>query len=331
LEISDLSTDFRGIAGWFSSGNYLLDEILGGGYAYSRSYELYGLPSSGKSLLALEAAKSALADGKNVLFLDTENALSQNLLEGMGFVVKINKKKMDISYAGKNMIYGSPDTMEDVFETIHRTIDISVQKDLPILVVWDTVVASPPVAMVNADSEKALIGIMARQLSWLFPKLNWKLKTSKVTLLMLNQARQNIGPFPMITSPGGWATKHYQTGRIFLKTTGKFTLGDDQLGSVATPVIEKLKVARPGRRVNLALVNNNHVQELTKNGVKYLGISEAYSAFFALKYSSKFKTVGSWFTLDTEQGVLKFQKRTFPELYDKNKEEIRKIVIETVK
>ncbi|MBT4334522.1 hypothetical protein HOD61_01775 [archaeon] len=61
------------------SGNLDLDKFLEGGY--NGISALYGLPTSGKSCLALMAVLEQLKEGKNVFFLDVKNDFNLNRLE----------------------------------------------------------------------------------------------------------------------------------------------------------------------------------------------------------------------------------------------------------
>ena len=55
-----------------SSGNAVLDHLLGGGLELRTVSQFYGSPASGKSTLCMIAAVSCLRTGRSVIFIDSE-------------------------------------------------------------------------------------------------------------------------------------------------------------------------------------------------------------------------------------------------------------------
>jgi hypothetical protein len=77
---------------WISTGSKQLDYIIsnrrGGGVAEGRIVEIQGPPSSGKSHIAYEIAKSTQKMNGIVVYIDTENATSVENLEGLGIDIR---------------------------------------------------------------------------------------------------------------------------------------------------------------------------------------------------------------------------------------------------
>lgn len=71
-----------------TSGNYALNFLITGnfhkGFMNKRTVLLYGLQGSGKSYLASLAAKNAQEQGYDVIYIDTERALTTEYLEKVG-------------------------------------------------------------------------------------------------------------------------------------------------------------------------------------------------------------------------------------------------------
>jgi len=173
---------------WIDTGsvqlNYAIRNALSGGYPEGRIIEISGLPSSGKSHLAYHAAAVTQSLGGLVVYVDTENATPIQKLRHMG---------IDIS---KRFVYCDTHCTEEVFAIIESTITKAkqfVDKNVPILVIWDSVAATSPKAELEGDYEQVTMGLQARVLSKGFRKITGVIGQNNVTLICINQLRQAIG------------------------------------------------------------------------------------------------------------------------------------------
>lgn len=66
---------------YLSSGNEMLDELLGGGYKKGTLTELSGVDDSGKTLLALKAVKQVEKEHKVSLYISPNCSLNSSMLE----------------------------------------------------------------------------------------------------------------------------------------------------------------------------------------------------------------------------------------------------------
>ena len=66
---------------YLSSGNEMLDELLGGGYKKGTLTELSGVDDSGKTLLALKAVKQVEKEHKVSLYISPNCSLTSSMLE----------------------------------------------------------------------------------------------------------------------------------------------------------------------------------------------------------------------------------------------------------
>jgi recombination protein RecA len=173
---------------WIDSGsvqlNYMMRNLAGGGYPEGRIIEIYGAPSIGKSHLAFHAALNTQKAGGLVVYIDTENAVNPLKLAEMGIDVK------------KRFVYCDSHMTEEVFSIIESTILKAKQiidKNVPILVVWDSVAATSPKAELDGEYEDNTIGLQARVISKGMRKITGVIGQNNVTLLCLNQIRDAIG------------------------------------------------------------------------------------------------------------------------------------------
>ena len=304
---------------WISTGSKLLDYAIackkGGGLPEGRIIEIFGPPSTGKSHLALQACISTQKMGGIVVYIDTENATSIENLQNLGVDIK------------RRFVFVETSCTEDVFSTIESTIlkMKTLKKDVPVLVVWDSVAATSPKKELLGEYDQETIGLQARAISKGMRKITNVVGDNNVTLLCLNQTRMKIGVMfgDPTTTPGGMAIPFHASVRISLSGGSKIeNKNGDVVGINVIAKIIKNKVATPHKRVEYKIIFGK-------------GIDESEQIFDLLKEKSpvvldnKTKVVvsgeGAWKTIvvtDVDGVVLeekKFTKAQFEEIINDSK------------
>jgi len=221
-----------------SSGSIGLDIAMGGGFAKGRIAELYGWESSGKSTLALTLAAEVQKLGQKVVYIDMENALDVYYAEALG---------VNISFEpGSNFILSQPDDGETALELMREFL----KSEEVGLIVFDSVGALLPKAVIAGEAGDSKMGLAARLMSSMLPTLLQDCKRSKAVILFINQLREKIGVVfgnPQ-TTMGGNSLKFYASQRLEIARCGQEKDGDEVTANRTRVKVVKNKVAPPFKK-----------------------------------------------------------------------------------
>lgn len=300
---------------WISTGSRQLNYIIGnrrdGGWAEGRIIEIQAQPGLGKSHLCFAAARSVQQMGGIVVYVDTENATNIDNLVDLG---------IDIT---KRFVFVQTACTEEILSVIESTITKarSMTKDVPVIVIWDSVSQSSPKAELEGDYDQNTIGLQARVLSKGMRKIANVIANQKVLLMLVSQQRTKIGVMygdPTTTS-GGMAIPYSASTRIKL-TGGKHIEKDGKIiGIEVTAKTIKNKVARPFRECTfqihfgVGIIEHENIFDYLRewcdtNGAATLEDGSAVSV----------EGTSAWKTLTIKDGKnlieKKFQKSNFDEI-----------------
>lgn len=215
---------------WISTQSTLLDLIVSnrkdGGIPVGKLTEISGEEASGKSLLCAHLIAEAQKKGGIAIYIDTENAAHPGFMQQVG---------VDIS----KMVYLQPGTIEEVGETIEKTILMTRAKaaNKLVLIIWDSVAGTPSQAEIEGNYDpNDRIGVTAKALAKMMRKLTQVWGKERIAMVFTNQLKTKIGVVygdPM-TTPGGKAIPYHASVRIRLERGQTQKDGENEVYGVHT-------------------------------------------------------------------------------------------------
>jgi recombination protein RecA len=234
---------------FLSTGSYRFNKILSGhhnfGIKINKIAEVFGPEQSGKTTTTLHLAAEAAKREIETFFIDAENALDIDYAHSIG-----------VKDEYFNLL--TPECGEDCF-------DIACDEILPIkkpkLLIFDSVTAMTPLAIIDGSMQDSHMGVHARMMSQGLSKFNNLLKRSNTWVVFINQLRMKIGVFfgNPETTTGGNALKFYTSYRwdvrsprggaikenVVVDEKGEGSLSDSTKG---TRVLKKSKKAKAAKK-----------------------------------------------------------------------------------
>lgn len=291
---------------WVSTGSTTLDVAISnrpdGGLPVGRIAEFTGLEASGKSLIMAHLLANTQKKGGIAVYIDTENALSEEFLTAVGVDVK-------------NMLYVPLDCIEDVFETI-ETLILDIRKnsrDRLVTIVVDSVAAATTKVEQDADYEKdGWATTKAIIMSKALRKITNLIGKERVILAFTNQLREKLGAMfgDKYTTSGGKALPFHASCRVRLKSTGKLKDAEGEIIGVQTEAqVVKNRFGPPFKKATFNIYFDS-------------GIDDYASWLDSLKKYKAIDQGGAWYTIVIESTgeVIKFLSKDWGKLIRTNEE-----------
>ena len=303
---------------FISTGILALDKMLGGGIIIGGVVELIGLEASGKSTLAAMVAAQAQKREMPVIYLDTEAATSMARLKMLGVDTEA-------------LIYVQPGCLEDVYDTIQQVISSKLREkswEGPALIVWDSLAQTPAkkeCEMEEGDEYTKEMAIRARVNSMGLRKLTKPVQNAQVTLLIVNQLRENVGQTfgEKYSSPGGHAPKYAAIQRIRLVASS--TVKIDEAAGITGKKIQAKSIK------NKAYTPLLEVDLIFNHGT---GTFDEPLTMYELLKAQKRLTTGRTnelnlnhdITDDSAEGIVRFSRKDWEQVFADNKDRILNVL-----
>lgn len=270
---------------YFESGCTPLNCILGGGWRENRVINVVGDKSTGKTLLAIEAAANYRRKYPKapIRYCEVEESFDRAYAESVGLptdhIFFPNEKEIRIS------------TVEDLFRDLERVI----AKGQRSLYIVDSLDALSDEAEVARDvDEKSFGAAKAKRLSELFRKLNGKLAKANVTVMVISQVRDAIAVTfgKKHSRSGGRALDFYASQIVWLHHIGRLYATRSKVkrayGVQIRAHAEKSKVGLPFRTADFPIYFNFGVEDVVACVQFLKSVHRLKAAFNSVKGASRF-------------------------------------------
>jgi len=279
---------------WVGTGSSLLDLAISnrpdGGFPVGRIVELQGMEASGKSLIVAHALANTQKKGGLAVYIDTENALSEEFLTAVG---------VDVA----NMLYVPLETIEDSFEAVENIIETvrKSSKNRLVTIALDSVSAATTKIEQDADYEKdGWATSKAILMSKAMRKITNIIAKQRVLLICTSQLREKMGVMfgDKYTTSGGKALGFHASCRVRLKGVGKLKSGSGKTEQII------------GVQTEAQVIKNRMGPPFKK-------------ATFDIYFSSGIDDYNSWLALMKDYGVIKQSGAYYTLINEETGEEIR--------
>lgn len=170
-----------------------LDYILGGGFELGSKVQIVAESSTGKSTIALQISKNFCKQGFNVLYIDSENSITKELLKSTGSYNYYEHKDDKI---GELVIIKESD-----FDTVSNKLDICLKSNYFKLIIIDSLASLVNNCYVDIENTKSVklvtnnnTNYESRPLNLFINKFSCLANKYNVIFLFVNQYRNKVDP-----------------------------------------------------------------------------------------------------------------------------------------
>lgn len=264
------------------TGILSLDKTLKGGVPIGKMLELMGKPSSGKSTIALSIAASAQKKfpGKQVIYVDSEHGLDLN------WAVKLG---IDLS----RFKHVETPSAEEGFNIIQRFL----KSGKVCCIIQDSIPAAIPNAALEGEIGDANIGLQARLIAQVLPRLNsvlYQKEYRDCIIILINQKRANLqsrqgfGGFEPVKATGGMALPFYMHTRLDVARIGSVKEEEKEIGQQVQINVLKSRTCGPGHKIVFQIDNRS-------------GIDTAKDLLDWAIDTGKVEKKGAWFIFESDK------------------------------
>jgi recombination protein RecA len=284
--------------------------MAAGGLPIGRISEFWGPSGGSKSTIGMIYSASFVKKGKTVLYVDTEYAINKDYATSLGIDVE----------SGLFQIFQPADGEEGI-DTVAQALDAGAID----FIIVDSMKNLTPKKMRDGSAEDHEMGSQARLISKMWQILTARLGKSGATMIVVNQARTNIGGYGAPDkSTGGNATEFYTSVRAKVKKSmakDKQILDENgnSIGRYTEIVPEKNRMGL-ARSVTMKLILGAgfcRFHDIIHNALLPLGVIEETSNK-RWQYTDKNGTLHKWHGVGQLETSLRELPELFQELYYKS-------------
>lgn len=307
-KMSGISTSAPGPSFWISTGNYVVNKIISGKYkggiGQGKMAALTGPSSAGKSFLTGNIIKAAQDMGCGVLVIDSENALDEPFLEGIG----ANPQDPNFVYRGVSTIQQGTAMVSSFLKSYRKSGETH-----PFLIVVDSLdamITESAMAAYDDGIVKGDQGQQAKQLKTMLSPFMHEIKDLNVAILCTKQVYKTQDPIEAKNPVTEWKLTEaikYPFSQIILVT--RLMLKDD-----ATKKYEGIRLKVFGLKTRFTKPFQQAMIEVPydKGMDPYAGLLEVAESLGVITRA------GAWYNFNGQ----KFQSKNFHTIQEQVLEEL---------
>lgn len=280
-----------------------LDYILGGGLELGGKVQFVAESSTGKSTIALQISKSFCERGLNVLYVDTENSITKELLKSTE-CYKYNANEDE--NLGEFVLLKESD-----FDTVSNYLDKCLKSKYFKLIVIDSLASMVSNCYTDLDSSKDVKSLTnnntnyeSRPLNLFINKYSNLANKYNVAILYVNQYRNKVDPKNgTILKEFGNKIVKYNSDIILKIKKDKEVLWQDTNGLFSNDYKTNEKIPPSHAKLSFALDKSNKLLTGTsiETYIKYgYGVDEILDDILDRVRNDEIKKDGKYYTLPEE-------------------------------
>jgi recombination protein RecA len=298
FKLNELPND--GIEEWIPTGSSLLNAAIGKpGIPIGRITTINGKPAAGKTTMVTHALAEVQKMGGIGVLIDTERTYAPDRAKRIGV-------------DGAALIMLGPDkdeaglSVEGVLDRISTMIDKSVEYDVPTLIAWDSIAATPTKdeLALDDDATRGQVASHARIIALHFRKIVGKLRKSRAAVLLVNQIKDKLDTHsygPSSTYIAEKPIRYHSSLILQVVCIGTVKEHGEKAGITSKIKVEKTNFSFPFKVAEVDIMPEN-------------GYSESRQLLQLAVKLGLVSSSGAWYTLDDK----KFQRKDWDDLLKAN-------------
>jgi len=257
------------VTDWCSTGCTPLDlaiaNKLPGGVPIGRVIQLFGGASTAKTVLATTILGYALRSGKQAYLADVEHTLVPTFARYYGLDCANPDFFCGYSFSDKKHDNDQPVTLEEFFDEWLAGI-LKSRSRKPKIVVVDSITALPSaIELKTSMTEQGFATSRAKAISLGLRKYLGEINRKNVTLICIDQTRDNVGGFGSSeVTNGGRGLEFYSSVRLYLKhDKDVVNTQKKEIGIWVKFKVDKNKVGPPFRRGHFKILFDYGLDDVT--------------------------------------------------------------------
>ncbi len=308
---------FPEVKHFIPTGCWILDHAISnmessGGLPERRVIEIAGEFSTGKSLITGTMAREAQQKGGWAIIIDTEMSFSPDFLRD---VLRVDLERLTLIQETET---------EAIFDAIDASVKFFKEQDIPVAIIIDSMAGlmSREMAALGTESDYRAINMHeAHKLGQLLKKTAISMRDSRICLVCVSQARDNIA-----TGPAAWGAKkkrassgnvlkHYTSVSVWLQRVKNIQDSKKQvIGIWLQAKIEKNNVGPPFKKLWFPVFFNRGID----NGLATLKYLEDHDLF---------KKSGQKIKIKFEDQELETTTRQWKQFYGEHEDLLKRLVL----